>query len=90
MMMTVESGCTVVFMIRLKCDPRILAATASVGMPLVVSFWFQRNAESLDSAGIVRLIKQNPRDANARIVALRNKPRKQVEPAIRIPPDFSS
>ena len=65
MMMTVESGCTVVFMIRLKCDPRILAATAAVGIPLLVNFWFQRNAEPLDPAGIVPLIKQNPRDANA-------------------------
>src|ERR1700733_1051412 len=61
-----------------KRDSRVLAA-ATVRPPLVVRFRLERNAEPLDSRWIARLVKTNARDANARIIASRDEPWKQVQ-----------
>ena len=66
-----------------KRDARIFAATTAVGPPLVVGFRLERDAEPLDAARIAGLIEPHARDADARVVAPRDEPRKQVELTIR-------
>ena len=66
-----------------KRDTRILAATAAVGLPLIIGFRLQCDAEPLDSGRIAGLIKQNSCNTDARVIALRDEPWKQVKLAIR-------
>ena len=66
-----------------KRDARILAATAAVGPPLVISFRLQCNAKPLDSARIAGFVELYAGNADARIIALRDKPWKQVKLTVR-------
>ena len=66
-----------------KRDTRVFAAAAAVRSPLVIGFRLQRNAEPLDSERVAGLIEPNPGDADARIVAPRDEPWKQVKLTIR-------
>ena len=52
-------------------------------MPLVISFRLERNAEPLDACRIAGFIEPYSCNADARIVAPRDEPRKQVERTIR-------
>ena len=64
-------------------DTRILAAAAAVGPPLIIGFRLQCDAEPLDATRIAGLIESNAGDADARIIASRHEPWKQIELAIR-------
>ena len=66
-----------------ECDARIFAATAAVRQPLVVGLRLQCDAEPLDPYRIAGVIEANPRDADARIIASRDEPWKQIKIAIR-------
>ena len=63
-------------------DPRILAPALAAGLQLIVGFRFQCDAKPLDSCRIAGVIEPHSCDADARIVSLRDQPRKEVELAI--------
>jgi hypothetical protein len=65
-----------------KGNARILATATTAGQSLVVGLWLKRDAKPLDSERISGPIEPNPGDADARVIALRDEPRKQVELAI--------
>ena len=64
-------------------DSRILAATAAVGPPLIIGFRLQCDAETLYAHWITGIAEPHSCNADARVIALRNEPRKQVELTIR-------
>jgi len=64
-----------------KRDARILAA-AAVRSPFVVSLGFERDSKPLHSARIATFVKFYAGNADARIIAPRDKPRKQVKLSI--------
>jgi hypothetical protein len=66
-----------------KRDAGILAATCTIRQPLVIRFRLQCNAQPLDAFWITSLIKTNSCDADTRIIALGDQPRKEVELTIR-------
>ena len=66
-----------------KGNAGILAAAAAVRSPLVISFRLKRNAEPLDSGRVAGFVEFYAGDADARIIALGDEPRKQVKLAIR-------
>ena len=68
-----------------ECDTRIFAPTAAIGPPLIIGFRLQGDPEPLDTYGIARFIELHSRNANARVVALRDQPWKEVERTIRAP-----
>ena len=53
------------------------------GQPLVVGLRLQCDAEPLDPYRIAGVIEANPRDADARIIASRDEPWKQIKIAVR-------
>jgi hypothetical protein len=61
-----------------KSNSRVFAATAAVGQPLVLGFRLQRDTEPLYSARVAGIIEFYSRNANPRVIALRDKPREKV------------
>ncbi len=66
-----------------ECDTRILAATAAIRSPLIISFRLERNAETLDACRITGSIKPHSYNADARVIPPRHQSREEVERAIR-------
>ncbi len=64
-------------------DTRILAATAAVGPTLIIGFRLQCDAEPLDSTRIASFVEFYAGNADARIIAPRDEPWKQVKLAVR-------
>ena len=58
---------------------RILTATASIRPAFIVGFRLQRDAKPLDAGGIAGFIEFHSRNADARVVSLRDEPRKEVQ-----------
>jgi hypothetical protein len=63
-------------------DSRILAATAAMGRPLVISFRLDRNAKPLNSARISGLVEFDAGDANPGKIPLSHEAWKQVEMSV--------
>jgi hypothetical protein len=68
-----------------ECDARILAAAASIGEPLVISFGFERDAEPLNSARVAGLVELYPGNADARVIAPRDESWPRAAPGLRTP-----
>src|SRR5271165_3887102 len=64
-------------------DTRVLATAAALRSKFVIRFRLERDAEPLDSAGIASAVEPDASDADARIVTLRDEPRKEVKTAVR-------
>jgi hypothetical protein len=62
---------------------RIFAAAAAVGSPLIIGFRLQCDAEPLDACRIASFIEPYSCNADARVIAPRDEPWKQVELTIR-------
>jgi len=66
-----------------KRDAWILTAASAIRSSLVIRFWLQCDAEPLDARWVTGLTKSNSRDADARIITLRDQPWKEVKLTIR-------
>lgn len=60
-----------------KGDARILATAATISSQLVISLWLKSNPEPLDTRRVTRLIEPHADDADARVIAMRDKPGKR-------------
>ena len=63
-------------------DARILAASAAMGRPLVIGFWFERDAQALDAAWIAGLVEFDAGDTYPGKIPLGDEPWKQVEMSV--------
>ena len=61
-----------------KSDPRILAASAAIRPQLIIRFGLQCDAEPLDARRVAGLIELHSRDADARVISLRDQTREEV------------
>lgn len=56
-----------------------ILASSTIFRQFVVGLGFQSHTHPLDAGRIASVVKQDASDADARIVATRNKPRKEIE-----------
>jgi hypothetical protein len=58
---------------------RILTASAAMRRPLIIDFWFERDAQALDAAWVAGLVEFDAGDTYPGKIPLGDKPWKQVE-----------
>ena len=68
-------------------DPGVFAAAPAVGTLLVLGLGLEGHAEPLDTEGIAVAIEEDPRHADARVVAPGDEPREEVELSVRAADD---
>ncbi|MGB8660129.1 MAG: hypothetical protein WCD34_06885 [Candidatus Acidiferrum sp.] len=65
-----------------ESDTWIFAAPTAIGSPLIIGFRLKRDAEPLDACGIACFIELHSRNADARVISLRNHPWEEIERTI--------